>query len=378
MTSRLLLVDDDPLARDIIKAILESAGYPVDIALDAFEALAALQATPYALALVDYHLPEMDGYAFARVLQQRAARGDEPVARPRLVAITADRHGLATRRGFDAVFDAVLAKPLQPATLIAEVERVLACRPAEDRLPQSPAERFLTDPRQIQARAFADTLWRRYGLHGRPRLAFSPAPDAGQSAILEPFFEIAEPASACAVGLLHGDREAPRDPALALLPVVGFHEEASLDCDEMFRVGDIDGWDRLAQLILAMSQRRALLRSARPSARLEERLLQFLFVWDRVLIVEPGPRFEALAHRLGSTTETFREAVERAIAGGSLRGLRALGPGERNIVTLSPEGTAAVCNQVVEARLRAADGVQEQHRTLAEAFAPTPGLRSSA
>src|SRR4051812_7072065 len=63
-----------------------------------------LKRQAYDLALVDYHLPELDGYASARLMREVAHGG--PVLK--LVAFTADRDGLMARSGAEAVFDAIL------------------------------------------------------------------------------------------------------------------------------------------------------------------------------------------------------------------------------------------------------------------------------
>ncbi|MFO1149161.1 MAG: response regulator [Alsobacter sp.] len=404
MRPTLLLIDDDPLTREMIEAVLASAGFAVDTVADAFAGLAALKAKSFAAVLVDYHLPEMDGYALARVL--REGQDQESRQGPVLVAITADRHGLAARRGVDAVFDAVLAKPLDTATLGQTIAALVAAghkpapvaaplpardtpparpvapaaspAPVREPPPADPAARFLADPRRAQARAFADSLWRRYGLPGRPKLAFLPEPDAEQAEILDPFFEPAGAARPAALGLLHGGADAPRDPALCLLPVFGFRAEMRPACDELFTVADLDSWERVARLVLTTAQRRTLLTRPEPAHGLQERLLQFLFVWDRVLVVEPGARFESLARRLGAGVDELRVAVQEASAAGLLSGLQALGAGDRRIVALTAEGAALVRAESEAGRpADALRPIREQHKVLSETFAAPEPLQAA-
>jgi CheY-like chemotaxis protein len=398
MRPAILLIDDDPLTREMIEALLTGAGFAVDTVADAFAGLAALKAKSFALVLVDYHLPEMDGYALARVLRQAQEQEGRPG--PVLVAVTADRHGLAARRGVDAVFDAVLAKPLDTAALPQTIAALVAgghrpqplpaplppreaapARPAipvKDAPPADPAARFLADPRRAQARAFADSLWRRYGLPGRPKLAFLPEPDPEQAEILDPFFEPAGAVMPAALGLLHGGADAPRDPALCLLPIFGFRAEMRPACDELFTVADLDSWERVARLVLTTAQRRTLLTRHAPAPGLQERLLQFLFVWDRVLVVEPGPRFEGLARRLGAGVDELRAVVQEASAAGLLSGLQALGAGDRRIVALTTEGAALVRDEPEPARpADAPRPVREQHKVLTETFGPAEALQAA-
>jgi CheY-like chemotaxis protein len=407
MRPAILLIDDDPLTREMIEAVLGAAGLAVETVADAFAGLAALKAGSFALVLVDYHLPEMDGYALARVLRQGQEQDGRPA--PILAAVTADRHGLAARRGADLMFDAVLAKPLDTATLAQTVTGLLAggrrpqgsaaplpareaaaAKPvtpaaamtpsvaARETAPADPAARFLADPRRAQARAFADSLWRRYGLSGRPKLAFLPEPDSEQAEILDPFFEPAGAAMPAALGLLHGGEDAPRNPALCLLPVFGFRPEMRPACDELFTVADLDSWERVARLVLTTAQRRALLTRPGPAPALQERLLQFLFVWDRVLVVEPGARFEGLARRLGAGVDELRVVVQEASEAGLLSGLQALGAGDRRIVALTAEG-AALVRAETEANRPAEPPrpVREQHKVLSETFDPPEPLQAA-
>ncbi|WP_144761399.1 response regulator, partial [Methylobacterium dankookense] len=145
MSTQILLVEDDPDSQDLVRALCAAHGYGVDVAADGFLGLRLLSERRHPVVLIDYHLPEMDGYALARLMREIVgARG------VRLVGITADRHGLASRRGADALFDAILVKPLEPERLHATLDRLArgeapAARPAAS--PPPPAQG-------------ADLLWR--------------------------------------------------------------------------------------------------------------------------------------------------------------------------------------------------------------------------
>ncbi len=119
---KILLVEDDPVAQDLVKGILESRGWVVHAADDGFASLSMLRERSYAAALVDYHLPEMDGYALARLMRDICQTRQQPM---RLIGMTADRHGLAGRRGVDRLFDDILVKPFSPADLLAVLDKVV-------------------------------------------------------------------------------------------------------------------------------------------------------------------------------------------------------------------------------------------------------------
>lgn len=120
---RILVVDDEPLARSRLRALLADCGAPtlevVGEAGTAAEALHELAQEPVDLVLMDVHMPGMDGVALARVLH---AQPDAPV----LVFVTADAgHALAAFEldAVDYLTKPVRAERLQQALRKAERER---------------------------------------------------------------------------------------------------------------------------------------------------------------------------------------------------------------------------------------------------------------
>ena len=67
----MLVVDDDAGLRDFIRANLEADGYVVREAASADEGLAALDAEPPDLILLDVQMPKMDGWEMLRRVQER-------------------------------------------------------------------------------------------------------------------------------------------------------------------------------------------------------------------------------------------------------------------------------------------------------------------
>jgi DNA-binding response OmpR family regulator len=72
--SRILIVEDDPPARTLLRELLESEGYRVECAGDGLAALFAVQAGEIALVLLDLRLPYVDGLRVCRLLR-RLERG---------------------------------------------------------------------------------------------------------------------------------------------------------------------------------------------------------------------------------------------------------------------------------------------------------------
>jgi DNA-binding response OmpR family regulator len=59
---QILVVDDDPSIRTLLRLVAERNGYTVDVAADGVEALQLLSETQYDLAIVDLMMPRVNGY----------------------------------------------------------------------------------------------------------------------------------------------------------------------------------------------------------------------------------------------------------------------------------------------------------------------------
>jgi two-component system sensor histidine kinase/response regulator len=76
---RILVVEDDPASQELVRALLESAGYLVEVAGAASIALGCVEARRPVLILVDLNLPGWDGLWLTRELKRRAQTADIPV-----------------------------------------------------------------------------------------------------------------------------------------------------------------------------------------------------------------------------------------------------------------------------------------------------------
>jgi signal transduction histidine kinase/DNA-binding response OmpR family regulator len=86
-----LVVEDDPAARDLMERTIERLDHPVSIAIDGREAVAWLEHNPVpALILLDLEMPEMDGFAFLNVLRRRPDWRGIPVIVVTAKHLTAD------------------------------------------------------------------------------------------------------------------------------------------------------------------------------------------------------------------------------------------------------------------------------------------------
>ncbi|TXL73268.1 response regulator [Vineibacter terrae] len=121
--SKVLVVDDHPINREVLARQLDLLGIDADRAADGAEALAAWQPGRYAAVLADIHMPQMDGYELAGRI--RAAERDGGIARTPLVAVTANALRGEEERCMAAGMDAYLAKPVTIDRLRAALERWL-------------------------------------------------------------------------------------------------------------------------------------------------------------------------------------------------------------------------------------------------------------
>ena len=125
---RILIIEDDAALARSISALLRAGGHAVDHVATGEDALAVIGSEPYALAILDVGLPDIDGFTVLAELRRRGAR--TPV-----LMLTA-RDALDDRvRGLDLGADDYLRKPFEPEELEARV-RALGRRRGGDPTPQ--------------------------------------------------------------------------------------------------------------------------------------------------------------------------------------------------------------------------------------------------
>jgi len=113
-----LVVEDNPDAREMLRAWLEDLGHQVYTAADGVEGLEIARSLRFDAALVDIGLPGLDGYQVAQHLRGSASGRDAL-----LVAITGYGRPEDSARAREAGFDAHLVKPVQPEHLARLIQR---------------------------------------------------------------------------------------------------------------------------------------------------------------------------------------------------------------------------------------------------------------
>jgi signal transduction histidine kinase/ActR/RegA family two-component response regulator len=118
---RVLVVDDEADARELFASIVERAGASVLTAPSAQDALRILADGSIQILLSDIEMPGEDGYELiAQVL------ANPQIPRPIAIAVTAYARSVDRRRALDAGFDRHLAKPIEPAELVAVIASLTA------------------------------------------------------------------------------------------------------------------------------------------------------------------------------------------------------------------------------------------------------------
>lgn len=115
-SGRVLVVDDDPVSRELAAMMLRRMGVEVDTAVDGREGLELLLETDYDLALVDCWMPELDGLQMTRQLRGRKALG-RGRGRVPIIALTANTQQSDIDSCLEAGMDGYIPKPLLDGSL---------------------------------------------------------------------------------------------------------------------------------------------------------------------------------------------------------------------------------------------------------------------
>jgi len=154
---RLLVVDDHPVNREVLARQLELLGCTADMAEDGAQGLALWRTGRHRVALVDLHMPVMDGLDLSRAIRrEEAASPGSP--RTALIAVTANALKGEDERCYAAGMDAFLPKPLALEALARTLGRFLPRQapPGEEKAAPPGETASLFDPEALRQLFGAD------------------------------------------------------------------------------------------------------------------------------------------------------------------------------------------------------------------------------
>ncbi len=118
--SKILVVDDEPEAVELVEFNLKQAGYSVVTAADGAEALNKARATQPSLIVLDLMLPEVDGLEVCKMLRRDPATTGIPI-----VMLTAKAAEIDRVLGLELGADDYVTKPFSPRELVLRVKKLL-------------------------------------------------------------------------------------------------------------------------------------------------------------------------------------------------------------------------------------------------------------
>ena len=120
MTSRVLIVEDDPDIAELVARYLDKAGFATERAASGRDALRTIKAKPPDLVVLDLMLPHVDGLEVCRLLRANDATAGIPI-----IMLTARAEESERIVGLELGADDYLAKPFSPNELVARVRALL-------------------------------------------------------------------------------------------------------------------------------------------------------------------------------------------------------------------------------------------------------------
>lgn len=116
----ILVVEDDPLTREVVASALAREGFSVKTASNGKQALSSLQRISPDLIILDLGLPDLSGKDLLQVIKQNPQRQDIP-----LLVLTANRQPNQECQLLLSGADDYMTKPFQPRILLARIQALI-------------------------------------------------------------------------------------------------------------------------------------------------------------------------------------------------------------------------------------------------------------
>ena len=126
---KILVVDDEPKIREVIREYGEFSGYEITEADDGITAVGLCKLNDYDLIIMDIMMPKLDGFSACKEIKKTK---DIPV-----IMLSARGEEYDKLFGFELGIDDYVVKPFSPKELMARINAVLSRRYASTNQPQS-------------------------------------------------------------------------------------------------------------------------------------------------------------------------------------------------------------------------------------------------
>lgn len=156
LKGHILVVDDEPINRLLMKKQLTELGVEVTLAVDGVEAMNVLhhRACDFDLIITDCHMPNMDGFDLTRtVKKEMVAFAGKPI-----IGCTAEDSRIATEKAKAAGIDKIIYKPYSLSQLYQVLSGYLAGQESENKDPINWLDEYNEEERQEMAEVVVDSL----------------------------------------------------------------------------------------------------------------------------------------------------------------------------------------------------------------------------
>lgn len=120
MNLSILVVDDEPMTRDLLRLMLGRVGFEVIEAGDGLEALERVEEHRPDVMILDVMMPKLDGYGVCERLRAQKETADLPI-----IMLSAKTHLTAVEEGLRAGATRYLSKPISRTDLLQNLSEVL-------------------------------------------------------------------------------------------------------------------------------------------------------------------------------------------------------------------------------------------------------------
>jgi len=124
MQKKILIVDDDPDQREVIRSSLKEAGFEISTATNGVEGLEKARSESPDLIILDVMMPKMDGFAVCVTLREDDATASIPI-----LMLTGLCSYISQLTGMESGATDYLVKPFEAEQLVLKVEALL-CQPS--------------------------------------------------------------------------------------------------------------------------------------------------------------------------------------------------------------------------------------------------------